>query len=77
MYLKLRVLFTILSAICLAFILPAGALFGWIWFVIFGGAAVVFFLAMLICKQKQEEVDPLSKIDGNADFINTTENTEE
>ena len=69
MYLKLRIVFTVLAALCLVVIIPAGALFGKIWFLIFGGGAVGFFLAMLICKQKQEEQDPLSKIDGGADFI--------
>ena len=62
MFLKLRILFTILAAICLAVILPAGALFGKTWFFVFGGGAASFFLAMLICKQKQEELDPSSKI---------------
>ena len=70
MYLKLRILFTILSALCLALIIPIGALFDWIWFIILGGGAAMFFLAMLICKQKQEELDPLSKDDGETDFIN-------
>ena len=70
MYLKLRILFTILAAACLAVVIPAGALFGKIWFFIFGGGAAAFFFAMLICKQKQEEDDPLSKVDGDADFIN-------
>ena len=70
MYLKLRILFTILAAIYLVVIIPAGALFGKIWFLVFGGGAAAFFFAMLICKQKQEESNPLSKIDGAADFIN-------
>ena len=55
MFLKLRIVFTVLAALCLVVILPAGALFGKIWFLVFGGAAAVFFFAMLICKQKQEE----------------------
>ena len=75
MYLKLRILFTVLAALCLVVILPAGALFGKIWFLVFGGAAAVFFFAMLICKQKQEELDPLSKNDGETDFLNQ-ENSE-
>ena len=75
MYLKLRILFTILAAACLAVLIPAGALFGWIWFIVFGGGAVMFFLAMLICKQKQEELDPLSNKEGEADFINNKNDT--
>ena len=58
MYLKLRVLFTILSALCLAVILPAAAMGGLTYLIIFGGSALAFFLAMLICKQKQEELEP-------------------
>ena len=76
MYLKLRILFTILAAICLAVIIPVGALFGKIWFFVFGGGAALFFLAMLICKQKQIEVDPLSKIDEGTDFIDDNTNNE-
>ena len=61
MFLKLRILFTILSAVCLAVVIPAGALFGNVWFFIFGGGAGIFFLAMLLCKQKQEELEPTPK----------------
>jgi hypothetical protein len=76
MYLKLRILFTVLAALCLVVILPAGALFGKIWFLVFGGAAAVFFFAMLICKQKQEENTPLAKEEGEADFIETNAETD-
>ena len=68
MYLKLRIIFTILSAICLAFVLPAAALLGWVWFGVFAGGGAVFFIAMLICKQAQENADPLHKED-EPDFI--------
>lgn len=68
MYLKLRIIFTILSAICLAVLLPAAVWLGWIWLGVFGGGAAVFFIAMLLCKQAQEKADPLHKEDG-ADFI--------
>jgi hypothetical protein len=77
MYLKLRILFTVLAALCLVVILPAGALFGKIWFLVFGGAAAVFFFAMLICKQKQEENTPLAKEEGEADFIETNAETDD
>ena len=72
MALKLRILFTILSAICLAVVIPAGAMFGKTWFFVFGGGAAAFFLAMLICKQKQEESEPLEKSDG-PDFLSPDE----
>lgn len=77
MFLKLRIIFTILAAACLAVVIPAGALFGTIWFFIFGGGAAVFFLAMLICKQKQEALDPLSKVDNETDFMDDKQETEE
>ena len=68
MYLKLRIIFTVLSAVCLAVVIPAATLLGWLWFGIFGGAAAVFFIAMLLCKQAQENAEPLRKED-EADFL--------
>jgi len=53
-YKKLRILFTILAACCVAAILPIGTLFG------FGFAGLCIVLAflfaglMLLCKQNQE-----------------------
>ena len=55
MFLKLRVIFTILSAICLAFAITAGAIWGFTWTIILGLGALFFFLLMLVFKQKQEE----------------------
>lgn len=55
MALKLRVLFTILSALCLVAIVPAAIFGGLVWFGVFGGGALLFFLLMLICKQSHEE----------------------
>ncbi|MBR2622891.1 MAG: hypothetical protein IKD15_01545 [Clostridia bacterium] len=54
MFLKLRVLCTILSALCLGFALTAWAIWGPIWLVILGGGALLFFLLMRIFKQCQE-----------------------
>ena len=54
MYLKLRVFFTVLSALCLAFALTAGALWGYIWAIILGLGALLFFMLMLVFKQAQE-----------------------
>ena len=77
MYLKLRIIFTILSALCLAVVIPMTAFLGWAWLGVFGGGAAVFFFAMLICKQAQENADPLHKED-EADFIpKTQDNTQE
>ena len=55
MYLKLRVFFTILSALCLGFAVTAGAIWGYIWAIVLGLAALLFFMVMLIFKQSQEK----------------------
>ena len=55
MFLKLRVFFTILSAICLGLALPLGAMLHYIWAVVMGLGALLFFLLMLIFKQEQEK----------------------
>ncbi|MBQ8323070.1 MAG: hypothetical protein IJX91_03805 [Clostridia bacterium] len=54
MYLKLRVLFTILSAICVAAVVPMGAFFDWIWAALCAIAAFLFYVLMRICKVNQE-----------------------
>ena len=54
MFLKLRVLFTILSAICLGLAITVGLIWGFIWTVILGLGALLFYLLMLIFKQSQE-----------------------
>jgi hypothetical protein len=77
MYLKLRILFTVLSAICLVFILPALAWGGLLYLGLLGGGAFMFYLAMLICKQKQEELDPSSIIDNKEESSMKIEEKEE
>ena len=54
----LRILFTVLAALCLAAILPIGSLLSGGWAVITLAAALVFFALMLLCKsgiEKQED----------------------
>ncbi len=58
MFQTLRILFTILSAICIAVVIPVGAIGGFVWAVLCAVAAFVFFLIMLYFKRKQEELDP-------------------
>ena len=54
MYKNLRIVFTILSAICLAAAIPLGIFFGYAgWIGALIGAGIFFFL-MLLCKQSQE-----------------------
>lgn len=54
MFLKLRILFTILSAICLTFAITAGIVWNMIWTVILGLGALLFYLLMRVFKQCQE-----------------------
>ena len=63
MLLKLRIFFTILSALCVAFALTAGALWGYIWAITLGVGALVFFMAMLLCKQAQEQKEQKEEAD--------------
>lgn len=58
MFLKLRIIFTILSAICAAAVLPVGTFLGLAWAITAALAAVAFFLIMLIFKQEQEKREP-------------------
>ena len=61
MFLKLRILFTILATICLALILPALSWFGWTGFGTCGLVALLFFGLMLLCKQSQEAQERKNK----------------
>lgn len=54
MFLKLRIIFTILSALCIGFALTAGALWGFTWTILLGLGALLFFMLMLYCKRAQE-----------------------
>ncbi len=54
MLVTLRILFTVISAVFVASILPVGAFLGWGWAGACGLFAVLFFVLMLLCKQSQE-----------------------
>lgn len=54
MLVKLRITFTILSAICAAAVVPVGSFFGLIGALICVVAAIMFFCIMLGFKSKQE-----------------------
>lgn len=68
----LRIVFTVLCAACLLAVFPVGT------FLDFGYALAVlilagfFFLAMLFCKNKQEQKEARD-IDPEPDFLNPTE----
>ena len=54
MYLKLRIVFTILAALCVGAILPVGLIFGFGWAGLCIALAFLFFAIMWLCKQNQE-----------------------
>ena len=58
MYQTLRIIFTILSALCVTVVLPVGALLGLTWAIGCAVGAFIFFVIMLFFKQKQEESNP-------------------
>ena len=69
----LRIIFTVLSAVCLGALIPI-ATFGWQYAVLCGVCAFFFFLLMLICKQSQEfkEAKKQEKNGDSPDFISNT-----
>lgn len=50
----LRIIFTILCAICLAAAMPLGTFFDWLWALPCLLLAGIFFMLMWICKSAQE-----------------------
>lgn len=54
MYKNLRIVFTVLSAICLAAAIPLGIFFDYVGIVSALLGAGIFFMLMLLCKQSQE-----------------------
>ena len=87
MFLKLRIVFTILSAICLGLAIPLGAAIHFIWAIVLGLGALMFFGLMLLCKQSQlarEEKDlppepdffqPKTESENNGENKNDTSNS--
>lgn len=53
MYLKFRIIFTILSVLCVAALLPVGAFLGFGWAGLCAVLALLFFGLMMLCKQNQ------------------------
>ena len=53
----LRILFTVLSAACIAACLPVGSLAGWGYAAICAAGAFCFFALMLLCKQSQNNAE--------------------
>ena len=68
--LKLRIIFTILSALCLAALLPAGTFGGLPYVLSLAGAAALFFVLMLLCKNAQSKKE---SNEPKPDFINSSQ----
>ncbi|MBQ8658122.1 MAG: hypothetical protein IJ506_03225 [Clostridia bacterium] len=58
MYLKLQIIFTILSAIFVAGVFPLGILIDWNAAIVSALAAFLFFSLMYVCKQKNKSLHP-------------------
>ena len=54
MLLYLQIALTLLSAVCVALILPLGAWLGFPWAIALALAALMFFMLMKLCKQTRE-----------------------
>lgn len=60
--LYLQVVFTILSALCIAAIIPVGAFLGWVWAGVCAVSAFLFFMLMRLCKQSRPADEPQSPV---------------
>jgi len=74
----LRIIFTIVSAIFIACVIPVGALVSWTWAIICAMGAILFFGLMMLCKQSQEEHDKRARHDdlSELDFGNDSKNSD-
>ena len=64
----LRIVFTVISAIFIALVIPVGALHSWTAAILCAMGAFLFFELMLLCKQKQEEDDRRARHDDLSDL---------
>ena len=69
----LRIIFTILSALFLAALLPAGTFGGMPYVLICAGGAGVFFLLVLLCKKLEKGKEPKEP---TPDFLNPNNSKE-
>ena len=74
---QLRIIFTILCAICIALLVPLGAIFGWGIAGICLVSAFLFFGLMLLCKQSQEMQEEKANADGDDNEPSVENATEE
>ena len=76
MFLKLRILFSILSAIFVTAVLPMGIFLGFIWAIASAAVAGIFFFLMLICKQEQEKREALENTQTDTPSPTSSKNEE-
>ena len=65
MFLKLQILFAILSAVCVAVAIPVGVALGFMGAVICAALAFICYLVMLTFKLKHESLNPTDKLEEN------------
>lgn len=63
----LRILFTVVSAVCIAAFVPVATIFGWGCAALCAAGAVCFFALMLLCKQSEE--NKKTEHDSQGDFL--------
>ena len=74
----LRIIFTILCAICLAVAMPLGTFFDWLWALPCLLLAGIFFMLMWICKGAQENQERKQTPPApQGDFFHPIEKTDE
>lgn len=72
----LRILFTVISAVCVAAIFPVGMFLGWGFAGGCGLFAVLFFVLMLLCKQSQDFSKEKTERFDDDGFISATNDDE-
>ena len=70
MAMKLRITFTILSALCVAAIIPVGAIVSWTAAIFCMLGAFLFFGLMMICKLSTGGATPTEQKNTGGDFFN-------
>ena len=75
MFYKLRILFTVLSALCLIALLPMGTFFGLSAFIPTAQHAASFFFLMLFCNQEHEKREPEQEDEDSKEQISPKDDT--
>ncbi len=76
MWLNFRIIFTIISAVCAAAVLPLGAWLSWLWAGIAILSAFLFYVLMLWCKSHQPAEQEETQQTDDTNDTNETPNEE-